>query len=106
MTRRFIASPLPQTAVHGRRQSVALPVCLQSLRGRYWWLFAIQITRQRLQIKGLLNVLKRIQRPAIALSPSSSLPRLTVTPIASQRIKHRFQVPAVSCITAYSTPAQ
>jgi hypothetical protein len=106
MTRRFIASPLPQTAAHGRHQSLALPVCLQSVRGRNWWLFAIQITQQRLQIKGLLNVLKRILRPAIALSPTSSLSRPKVIPIASQRIKHRFQVPAVSCITAYPTPAQ
>ena len=106
MTKRFITSPLLQTAAHGRRQSVALPVCLRLSLGCLCRLFAIQITRQWLQIRGLLNVLKRIQRPAIALSPSSSLSRLTVIPIASQLIKHRFQVPAVSCITAYPTPAQ
>ena len=63
------------------------------------------ITRHPRQIRGPLHGSKRVRRPPIALSPSSSLSTSTVIPIASRLIGHRSRVPAVSYITASPPPA-
>ncbi len=102
ITRREQATPIPNC----RCRSARVPVCIVPLQHRFLWPFGTWRVWQQFEKSSLVAVSRWSHRPVTSLLTSSSPAGLITIAITSQSVRHRAHLPAVSSLTAYSTPAR